>query len=87
MKSVSKAAIFYSGNNYRNRPDQRPSHWQHGVYLPRVERYRRATNHPSHLGMNVSIGNMCTALKLQGVMSISYNNILICVTTFTIIKI
>jgi len=36
MKSVSNAAIFYS-DNYRNRPDRRPSHWQHGVFSPRVE--------------------------------------------------
>jgi hypothetical protein len=51
----------------------------------------RATNHPSHivlwLSMNVSVGNMCTVFNLQGIMSISYNNILICVTTSTIIKI
>jgi len=37
--------------------------------------------------MSVSIGSMCTVLNLQGIMSISYNNILICVTTFTITKI
>jgi hypothetical protein len=41
------------------------------------------------LSVNVSRGNMCTVLNLQGNMSISYNNILICVTSFTtrIIKI
>jgi len=62
MKSVSKAAIFYSDINYRNRPVRRPSHWQHGVYSPRVERYKRANNNPSHvvlwLSMDVSIENL-----------------------------